>query len=143
MKKVLIIQSVSDLITNSSSEVFLFENSDALKDFFAHDKFYGGTDVRFETIDQVKEFVKENSYLEAIDTLTEWIGSDWLSVVAGLEKYKSFDEIFDFYKFKFEGLVGKTMVVIDNNYSSDLLDKLSCYEKENNTSFNLLEHESY
>lgn len=143
MKKILIIQSVSDLITNSSSEVFLFENSDALKDFFDHDKFYGGTDVRFESIDQVKEFVKENSYLEAIDTLTEWIGSDWGCVVAGLENYKSFDEIFEFYKFKFEGLVGKTMVVIDNNYSSDLIDKMSAYEKENNTSFNLLKSESY
>lgn len=143
MKKMLIIQSVSDLITNSSSEVFLFENSDALKDFFDHDKFYGGTDVRFESIDQVKEFVKENSYLEAIDTLTEWIGSDWGCVVAGLENYKSFDEIFEFYKFKFEGLVGKTMVVIDNNYSSDLIDKMSAYEKENNTSFNLLKSESY
>ena len=143
MKKVLIIQSVSDLITNSSSEVFLFENSDVLKDFFEHNKFYGGTDVRFESIDQVKEYVKENNYLEALDTLTEWIGSDWESVVSGLENYKTFDEIFDFYKFKFEGLVGKTMVVIDNNYSSDLIDKLSYYEKENNTKFNLLEHESY
>lgn len=143
MKKVLIIQSVSDLITNSSSEVFLFENSDALKDFFDHNQFYGGKDVRFETIDQVKEFVKENSYLEAIDILTEWIGSDWLSVVAGLENYKTFDEIFEFYKFKFEGLVGKTMVVIDNNYSSELTHKMACYERENNTKFNLLEDESY
>ena len=143
MKKVLIVQSVSDLITNSSSEVFLFENSDALKDFFDHDKFYGGTDVRFESIDQVKEYVKENSYSEALDTLTEWIGADWQSVVAGLENYKTFDEIFEFYKFKFEGLVGKTMVDIDNNYSSELISKMLCYERENNTKFNLLEHESY
>ena len=143
MKKVLIVQSVSDLITNSSSEVFLFENSDALKDFFDNNEFYGGQDVRFETIDQVKEFVKENNYLEALDTLTEWIGSDWECVVAGLENHKTFDEIFEFYKFKFEGLVGKTMVDIDNNYSSELISKMLCYERENNTRFNLLEDETY
>jgi len=145
-RKALVIQSISDLITNSSSEVFLFETNDALKSFFKENKFFGGTATTFDTIEDVKKFVIEQSYdVEVLDLLSvvKYTGSDWYCLYDCLKDYKTPDEIFDFFKFKFEDLVGKTIVTIDNNYSDDLVTDLKVYEKSKNTTFNVIDRESY
>jgi len=145
-KRVLVIQSVSDLITNSSSEVFLFETSDSLKDFFKERKFFGGTATTFDTIEDVKKFVTNQYYnSEALEltSAVKWTGCDWECLYSSLKEYKTPDEIFDFFKFKFEDLVGKTIVQIDNNYSDELVTDLRIYERANNTTFHLIDRDSY
>ena len=142
----LVIQSISDLITNSSSEVFLFETNDALRSFFKENKFFGGIATTFDTIEDVKKFVMEQSYeVEVLDLLSvvKYTGCDWGCLYDSIKDYKTPDEIFDFFKFKFEDLVGKTIVQIDNNYSDELVTDLKIYEKVKNVTFNVIDRDSY
>ena len=146
MKHCLVIQSISDLITNSSSEVFLYNTSDDLKRFFK-ETHTGANVIHFDTIEDVKRMMDKDHEWECegifecglIDT-----PSYWPSMLATLEDHKTYDEIFEFFKYAFEGLVGKTVVTIDNNWSSEMTDSLSYWCKENNIKrINPIEHDSY
>jgi len=146
MKNCLVIQSISDLITNSSSEVFLFNTSDDLKKFFKETQ-TGGNVIHFDTIEDVKRMMDKDHEWECEGIFECGLvntPSYWPTITSNLEKYKTYDEIFDFFKYAFEPLVGKTLVTIDNNWSCEMLDSLRYWCQEKGIKqINPIEHDSY
>lgn len=144
MKKCLCIQSMSDIVTNSSSEVFLIENNEASDEFFKEYRWYQST---FNTIEDVKKYVMDaDNDLEALEHLScvEWLNFEWEYLIPTLKQHKTDDEIWEFFKFKFENLVGKSIVVIDNNYIDDLLTDIRVFNmKDENKKVKVIEYEGY
>jgi hypothetical protein len=115
MKK-LSIQSISDLITNSSTEVFLFKIDDSLKEFF-NDPEYShwkrSFDI-FETFDDLKKFLKENQWWDGYFTeIDGWPDSltnfNFESFVQDMKGFRTEDEILDFFEPCFRDLIGKAV----------------------------------
>lgn len=144
MKKCLCIQSISDIVTNSSSEVFLIESNEASDEFFKEYRWYHST---FNTIEDVKKYVMDtDNDLEALEHLScvEWLDFDWEYLIPTLKQHKTDDEIWEFFKFKFENLVGKSIVVMDNNYIDDLLTDIRVFNmKDENKKVKVIEYEGY
>lgn len=115
----LIIQSFSDIITNSSSEVFISASSDellqALKELnIDYDCYHNEEELR--------KAVEENSwdFDEIVDfnPYREW----WF---ADIKSRKTCDELWDFFKIFYIDLIGKIIIDVDRDYLYTQVEKHS------------------
>ena len=149
MKAILLtIQSTSDIITNSSSEVFIINSeNNTIKELISkiknsnsalmHDIFY------FENEDTLISFLNENFFnYDIVTSLSEAL--DWNPIMEltygtmrGKEDYIKYDlnvnEIVHSLLPVYRTLIGKIMVIIDNHYemTSDIEDIISNAKKNN------------
>ena len=95
MEKVIKIQSVSDIITNSSSEVFMVYDVDGLE--------------------KIKELVNAVLSLNENNTYTF---DDLFTIEANLEVEEFLDEYPDFAGLEYEDLLREAYLIDENNYGS-------------------------
>ena len=120
----IIVQSFSDIITNSSSEVFVSEKSEAL--IKALETMGIGYDY-YETEEQLRRAVESAPY--EFDELVDFnIYRDVIYYLDEFHKTKTDDEIWDFFKVFYIDLVGKVIVEVDRDY---------LYRQEKNHNINL------
>ena len=120
----IIIQSFSDIITNSSSEVFVSEKSEALIKAL---KTMGIGYDYYETEEQLRKAVEADPY--DFDELVDFnIYRDVQYFLDEFHKSKTDDEIWDFFKVFYINLVGKVIIEVDRNY---------LYHQEKNHNINL------
>ena len=127
-KKLIKIKSISDAITNSSTEVFLVKNDDKFKEFSKDFKHIFPCNV-FATGEDVKNYFKEiYNYNNCYDA--EWLTSEFLKanpfanydfVNACKEMGKSYDEVWNFVKDCYEPMVGCLEYAYEDNCCSDEL----------------------
>lgn len=140
MKRLLKIKSFTDVITNSSTEVFMIKNDGKYKDILKELKYIDI--IYFQNEDDVKNFIHTHMYdmqdsqyfmqsVVKVDPLSEWIFVDLITAMG-----KSFDEIWDFIKDCYLPLIGYAYVECEDNYCDDntayeldILQKL-CYNNE-------------
>lgn len=118
-----IIQSFSDIITNSSSEVFVSSSSDellqALKELnIDYDCYHNEEELR--------KAVEEDSWdfdeIVEFNPYREWWFDD-------IKSRKTCDELWDFFKIFYIDLIGKIIIDVDRDY---------LYTQEEKHSINLL-----
>lgn len=106
----LIIQSFSDIITNSSSEVFVSTINDSLIEALKQLNI-DYTYIADETC--LRKLVETESwrFMEVVDfnPYFEW----WFE---SIEKHKTPDEIWEFFKSFYIDLIGKVIVDVDRDY---------------------------
>ena len=134
MKQLIKIKSVTDVITNSSTEVFLLKNTNAFKEL--NDSLCSlKADYIFDTEEALKEYLSDcyegNSY--KYEYLSNFLDSnplanyDFIYIVKDNLK-KSFDETWDFVKSCYLPLIGYAVITVEDNYLSDMqlleLDKI-------------------
>lgn len=122
------IQSVSDVITNSSSEVFLTKITENFKKAFTEDdhKYF---DAIILNEDDLKKWICEKSYweLEELDELVDY--NPLFNIYNDLEKCgKTIEEAFEFFKSCYTPLIGYAILVREDCCR---WDKLINYYKEN------------
>lgn len=120
----IIVQSFSDIITNSSSEVFVSEKSEEL--IKALETMGIGYDY-YETEEQLRKAVEADPY--DFDELVDC--NIYVNVMYFIDKFhetKTDDEIWDFFKAFYIDLVGKVIVEVDRDY---------LYRQEENHNINL------
>ena len=114
-----IIQSFSDIITNSSSEVFVSSSSDellqALKELnIDYDCYHNEEELR--------KAVEENSWdfdeIVEFNPYREW----WLD---DIKSRKTCDELWDFFKIFYIDLIGKIIIDVDRDYLYTQVEKHS------------------
>lgn len=126
MKQLIKIKSVTDVITNSSTEVFLLKNTNAFKEL--NDSLCSlKADYIFNTEETLKEYLSDcyegNSY--KYEYLSNFLVSnplanyDFIYMVRDNLK-KSFDETWDFVKSCYLPLIGYAVITVEDNYLSDL-----------------------
>lgn len=114
-----VIQSFSDIITNSSSEVFVSESS-------------------AELINALNELGIEYDCYETEEQLRAALESDWYDFnelvplniyyyIDELRKHKTDDEIWDFIKPFYLDLIGKIIVEVDRDYLYRKEDEKNIY----------------
>lgn len=117
------IQSFSDIVTNSSSEVFVKNYSEELE------KYLKAINVHFEyfkTEEDLKKFIFEDvtdgeSYsscnaselYEVLETSNPFSDS---YLIEDLLRYHTVDEIWDFFKPLYSSLIGQIFVDVDRDY---------------------------
>lgn len=105
-----VIQSFSDIITNSSSEVFASQSSDALIKALKEMNIYY---VCYKNEIELRAMVEEEPWQfdELVDhnPYAAW----WIDII---RKNKTADEIWEFFKSFYIDLVGKIIVNIDRDY---------------------------
>ena len=120
-----IIQSFSDIITNSSSEVFVSSSSDellqALKELnIDYDCYHNEEELR--------KAVEENSWdfdeIVEFNPYREW----WFDEI---KSRKTCDEVWNFFKSFYMDLIGKVIVDVDRDY---------LYTKQSNTGINIFDY---
>lgn len=113
------IQSVSDIITNSSSEVFVSSSSDellqALKELnIDYDCYHNEEELR--------KAVEENSWdfdeIVEFNPYREWWFDD-------IKSRKTCDELWDFFKVFYMDLIGKIIIDVDRDYLYTQVEKHS------------------
>ena len=120
------IKSITDVITNSSTEVFLLKNTNAFKEL--NDSLRSlKADYIFDTEEALKEYLSDcyegNSY--KYEYLSNFLDSnplanyDFVNIVKN-ELKKSFDEIWGFVKSCYLPLIGYAVITVEDNYLSDL-----------------------
>ena len=106
------IQSISDIITNSSSEVFVSEKSEAL--IKALEIMGIGYDY-YETEEQLRKAVEAEP--SDFDELVDFnIYRDVIYYLDEFHETKTDDEIWDFFKVFYIDLVGKVVINVDRDY---------------------------
>ena len=119
-----VIQSFSDIITNSSSEVFVSEKSEELIKAL---KTMGIGYDYFETEEQLRKAVEADPY--DFDELVDFnIYRDVQYFLDEFHKTKTDDELVDFFKVFYINLVGKVIIEVDRDY---------LYRQEQNHNINL------
>ena len=134
MKQLIKIKSVTDVITNSSTEVFLLKNTNAFKEL--NDSLCSlKADYIFDTEEALKEYLSDcyegNSY--KYEYLSNFLDSnplanyDFIYIVKDNLKI-CFDETWDFVKSCYLPLIGYAVITVEDNYLSDMqlleLDKI-------------------
>lgn len=116
------IQSASDIITNSSSEVFLTDSKPTIEFL---DK-AGIEYVKFDTEEDIKNYLfsLDDYYLDKLDELVERNPLGDYYLIEDLLKYHTKDEIWEFYKPFYLNFLGKAYVNVDRNYYYRQLEKL-------------------
>ena len=120
------IKSITDVITNSSTEVFLLKNTNAFKEL--NDSLRSlRADYIFDTEETLKEYLSDcyegNSY--KYEYLSNFLDSnplanyDFVNIVKD-ELKKSFDETWNFVKSCYLPLMGYAVITVEDNYLSDL-----------------------
>lgn len=114
-----IIQSFSDIITNSSSEVFVSSSSDellqALKELnIDYDCYHNEEELR--------KAVEEDSWdfdeIVEFNPYREWWFDD-------IKSRKTCDELWDFFKIFYIDLIGKIIIDVDRDYLYTQVEKHS------------------
>ena len=126
MKILIKIQSISDVITNSSTEVFLLKNDNAFKEFNDTLKLLKA-DYIFDSEKGLKEYLSDayNDVCYKYDYLSSFLDSnplanyDFVNIVKN-ELKKSFDKTWDFVKSCYLPLLGYAVITVEDNYLSDL-----------------------
>lgn len=126
MKQLIKIKSVTDVITNSSTEVFLLKNDDAFKEFNNSLESLKA-DYIFDSEERLKEYFSDayNSACYEYDYLSSFLDSnplanyDFVNIVKN-ELKKPFDETWEFVKSCYLPLIGYALFTIEDNYLSDL-----------------------
>ena len=118
-----VIQSFSDIITNSSSEVFVSESSEELINALNE---LGIEYDCYETEEQVREALEMGWY--NFDELVPLnIYRDIYYYIDELRKYKTDDEIWYFIKPFYKDLIGKIIVDVDRDYLYAKEDEKNIY----------------
>lgn len=128
MKQLIKIKSITDVITNSSTEVFLLKNDDAFKEFNDTLKLLKA-DYIFDSEKGLKEYLSDayngNGFCFKYDYLSSFLDSnplanyDFVNIVKN-ELKKSFDETWNFVKSCYLPLIGYAVITVEDNYLSDL-----------------------
>ena len=126
MKQLIKIKSVTDVITNSSTEVFLLKNTNAFKELDVS-LCSLKADYIFDSEEGLKEYLSDcyegNSY--KYEYLSNFLDSNPLAnydfiCMARDNLKKSFDETWDFVKSCYLPLIGYAVITVEDNYLSDL-----------------------
>ena len=106
-----VIQSFSDIITNSSSEVFVsYPNEELLK--ILED---WGIDYKcYNTEEELRKAVEEHPW--DFDNITTHNPYYTYTLIEDLREIKSADSIWEFFKQFYIGLLGKIIVDVDRDY---------------------------
>ena len=115
------IKSITDVITNSSTEVFLLKNTNAFKEL--NDSLRSlKADYIFDTEEALKEYLSDcyegNSY--KYEYLSNFLDSnplanyDFVNIVKN-ELKKSFDEIWGFVKSCYLPLIGYAVITVEDD----------------------------
>ena len=120
------IKSITDVITNSSTEVFLLKNDDAFKEFNDSLELLKA-DYIFDSEEGLKEYLSDayNGVCYKYDYLSNFLVSNPLAdynfiCMARDTMKKSFDETWDFVKSCYLPLIGYAVITVEDNYLSDL-----------------------
>ena len=140
------VKSKSDVITNSSSEVFCFRIDQDFEKFGKWLKKEKNLDVNkvfcvFRTLDDVKKLVTGENYFGWEEEFYEWTQGTpkervepvadiyGMDMKERLEKYKntsglSWDEIWERFKYLYEPVLGVAMAKLNNNKSEGPTDEI-------------------
>lgn len=118
-----VIQSFSNIITNSSSEVFVSESSEELLN--ALKELGIGYDC-YETEEQLREAL-ESGWYDFDELVPLNIYRDIYYYIDELRKYKTDDEIWDFIKPFYIDLIGKIIIEVDRDYLYTKEDEKNIY----------------
>lgn len=118
MKKLISIQSVSDIITNSSSEVFLLKDSEEVIKVLDYLGIYY---VCFKTWDDIRKEVEQNNYV--VDDVMK-LSNPYAHclLIEDLEQFHTKDEIWEFFKPMYKELLGSVYICVDNNYLYNIVN---------------------
>ena len=106
-----VIQSFSDIITNSSSEVFVsYPNEELLK--ILED--WGIEYKCYNTEEELRKAVEENPW--DFDEITTHNPYGTYTLIEDLREMKSTDSIWEFFKQFYIGLLGRIIVDVDRDY---------------------------
>ena len=119
----IIVQSFSDIITNSSSEVFVSESSKELINALNE---LGIKYDCFETEEQLRAAL-ESGWYDFDELVPLNIYRDIYYYIDELRKYKTDDEIWDFIKPFYTDLIGKIIVDVDRDYLYTKEDEKNIY----------------
>ena len=118
-----VIQSFSNIITNSSSEVFVSESSEELLN--ALKELGIGYDC-YETEEQLREAL-ESGWYDFDELVPLNIYRDIYYYIDELRKHKTDDEIWDFIKPFYIDLIGKIIIEVDRDYLYTKEDEKNIY----------------
>lgn len=114
-----IIQSFSDIITNSSSEVFVSTSSDELLQVLKE------LNIDYDCYhdeEELRKAVEENSWdfdeIVEFNPYREWWFDD-------IKSRKTCDELWDFFKIFYIDLIGKIIIDVDRDYLYTQVEKHS------------------
>ena len=126
MKQLIKLKSITDVITNSSTEVFLLKNTNAFKEL--NDSLRSlKADYIFDSEEVLKEYLSDayNGVCYEYDYLSSFLVSnplanyDFVNIVKD-ELKKPFDETWNFVKSCYLPLIGYAVITVEDNYLSDL-----------------------
>lgn len=122
-----IIQSFSDIITNSSSEVFISApNKELMKILEDWGIWYNC----YNTEEELRKAVEHTPY--DFDDITSSCNPYYnFTMMEGLKEIKSDDEIWEFFKSFYMDLIGKIIVNVDRDY---------LYTKQSSTDINIFDY---
>lgn len=126
-KRLLCLQSCSDIITNSSSEVFVMARNDKFVELYEalSERLHSEFDI-ISTEEDLKSYLKHN--------LEEWFDWDYLDEILDFNPLKLISSEYTYYKEEFEkigitsdkiielvlpaykGLIGKAILMEEDNY---------------------------
>ena len=121
-----VIQSFSDIITNSSSEVFISAPNEELMNII---KEWGIWYKCYTTEEELRKAVEEDPW--DFDEITTYNPYYNYNLMEELREMKSSDSIWEFFKQFYTGLLGKVIVDVDRDY---------LYRKQYDTGINIFEH---
>ena len=108
-----VIQSFSDIITNSSSEVFISAPNEELMKIL---KDWGIWYKCYNTEEELRKAVEEDPW--DFDEITTHNPYGTYTLMEELREMKSPDSIWEFFKQFYIGLLGKIIVDVDRDYLS-------------------------
>lgn len=121
-----VIQSFSDIITNSSSEVFISTPNEELMNII---KEWGIWYKCYTTEEELRKAVEEDPW--DFDEITTYNPYYNYGLMEELREMKSSDSIWEFFKQFYTGLLGKIIVDVDRDY---------LYTKQSSTGINIFDY---
>ena len=121
-----VIQSFSDIITNSSSEVFISAPNEELMNII---KEWGIWYKCYTTEEELRKAVEEDPW--DFDEITTYNPYYNYGLMEELREMKSSDSIWEFFKQFYTGLLGKIIVDVDRDY---------LYTKQSSTGINIFDY---
>lgn len=121
-----VIQSFSDIITNSSSEVFISAPNEELMKIL---KDWGIWYKCYNTEEELRKAVEEDPW--DFDEITTYNPYYNYGLMEELKEMKSSDSIWEFFKQFYTGLLGKIIVDVDRDY---------LYQKQYDNNINIFKY---
>ena len=122
-----VVQSFSDIITNSSSEVFISAPNEELMNII---KEWGIWHRCYTTEEELRNAVENSPYDfdEVVSSCNPYYN---FTMMEDLKEIKSDDEIWEFFKSFYMDLIGKVIVDVDRDY---------LYTKQSSTGINIFDY---